>query len=207
MEFRDHLRIIGRGKVLIIIFTVLVVGVSMILLYFKEPVYQSSISFSVNRVNRQTTEYYEYDGYYAISAAELFSQTLMSWFMTPSVLLEIYEQAEVDPQIKSLSSFANRFRARQYASQNIVVSFKEKDQAKATKISNAVVNIVQTKAADLNKTSDQKSIFEVVGSKPVIVEQKLSYWLAGVISLLCGLIVSIILVYLFRYFKEESPTT
>ncbi len=197
----------GRGKVLIIIFTVLVVGVSMILLYFKEPVYQSSISFSVNRVNRQTTEYYEYDGYYAISAAELFSQTLMSWFMTPSVLLEIYEQAEVDPQIKSLSSFASRFRARQYASQNIVVSFKEKDQAKATKISNAVVNIVQTKAADLNKTSDQKSIFEVVGSKPVIVEQKLSYWLAGVISLLCGLIVSIILVYLFRYFKEESPTT
>ncbi len=207
MEFRDHLRIMGRGKVLIIIFTVLVVGVSMILLYFKEPVYQSSISFSVNRVNRQTTEYYEYDGYYAISAAELFSQTLMSWFMTPSVLLEIYEQAEVDPQIKSLSSFASRFRARQYASQNIVVSFKEKDQAKATKISNAVVNIVQTKAADLNKTSDQKSIFEVVGSKPVIVEQKLSYWLAGVISLLCGLIVSIILVYLFRYFKEESPTT
>ncbi|MFH1598098.1 MAG: hypothetical protein ABIB97_03425 [Patescibacteria group bacterium] len=204
MELRDHLRIISRGKVFIIIFTVLVVAASLVILYYKPPVYRSSISFSVNRVSRTTTEYYEFDGYYSISAAELFSQTLMSWFMTPSVLLEIYEKADIDPQIKSLSSFANRFRARQYASQNIVVSFKEKTEEAATKISEAVVNTVQTKASELNQTSDQQSLFEVVGSKPVIVAEKLTYLLIGMISLIGALVLSIVLVYIFRYFKATE---
>ncbi|MBU1148830.1 hypothetical protein KKI23_01935 [Patescibacteria group bacterium] len=207
MEFKDHLRIIGRGKVFIIIFTLLVVLVSLVWAYYKPPVYQSSISFSVNRINRQSTEYYEYDGYYAISASELFSQTLMSWFMTPSVLLEIYEEAGVDPEIKSLASFTNRFKARQYASQNIVVTFKEKNEDEATKISQSIINTVQTKSAELNQTVDQKSIFEVVGSGPVVVSQKPGYLLTGIISLISGLIVSLILVYLRRYFKEATTTT
>jgi len=206
MEFRDHLAIIKKSSLFIIIFTVLVVAVSLVFLYFKAPVYQSSISFSVNRINRQETEYYEYDSFYAISASELFSQTLMSWFMTPSVLLEIYEDAGIDPQIKSLSGLAGRFKAKQYASQNIVVTFKEKTAEAASEISESVIKIVQDKSSQLNQSSSKESLFEVVGSTPVVVDQKPAYWLVALISFISGLVISFVLVYIFLYFRDTKPT-
>jgi hypothetical protein len=78
-----------------------------------------SVSFAVNRINSQSTAEYQYDGYYALQAADLFAQTVVSWFSTPSVLREVYDQASMDPEITTVSSLANRFKVKKYSAQNI----------------------------------------------------------------------------------------
>ena len=62
----------------------------------------------------------------------------MSWLLTPSVLLEIYEFADTDPEISSLEEISSRFKTKKYSPQNIVVRYKERDYDTADKIATAV---------------------------------------------------------------------
>lgn len=197
-------KLILKYKWFILSLTLLVAILSFIFAYFKPTIYDTSVSFLINRINKQKTAEYQYDDYYAIQASDLFSQTVMSWFMTPSVLLEIYDKAGIDPQIKSITQFTSRFKTKKYSPQNIVVRFKERDRQTAEKISDSIISIIGQKSAESNQDLDNKALFEVKGAKPVIVESKPSLWLSIVIGFISGLIISIVIVNLILYFKEEK---
>ena len=198
--------IISKYRWLIISLIVLAVVASLIFSLTSPKYYDSSISFAINRINRQTTAEYQYDGYYAIQASDLFSQTVMSWCMTPSVLLEIYQKAGTDPMIVSLEDLSARFKTKKYSPQNIVVRFKERDTQTAEKIGQAIIETVQSKASVSNQTSDNQALFEVVGSKPVIVEKKPNLWLNVIIGFLSGVILGIIIAYLTDFWKGGQST-
>jgi len=203
MELKEHLSILKKGKTFIIIFTVVVALAAFLFTYFRPVTYSASISFAVKRINKQETPYYD-DSYFGIQSADLFSQTVISWFLTPSVLLDVYDRAKVDPIIPSLERFVSRFKTKKYSAQNIVVRFKERSENTAEKISQAIAEVVEEKTATLNQTADNKAIFEIIGEKPVIVKNEPKLALTTVIGFAVGLIVGIILVYLFRYFKTPS---
>lgn len=165
--------------------------------------YDTSISFSINRINRQETAEYQYDGYYAIQASDLFSQTVMSWMMTPSVLLEIYERAGIDPMITSIERFTSRFKTKKYSPQNIVIRYSERDNNTADKIAKAIVEIIEEKGNVANQTSDQKAFFEVDGATPVIVEQRANPWLNGGLGLVGGFLISLSAAYIIEYLPRD----
>ena len=203
-ELHSHLRFIKKKIGIILVLTLITTVSAFLFAYYRPTSYASSISFSVNRINKQTTDYYEYDGYYSIQASDLFSQTIISWFMTPSVLLEIYEKAGLDPHITSLEKFANRFNTKKYSAQNIVVTFGESNQERAQKLSEAVIEVVESDASKLNQTHDQKALFEIVGSKPVIVENKPNIILITIVGFVAGIILSLIIIYIIKYFAGEA---
>ena len=202
MELRDYLKIFSRQKPLIIIFTLLVTIGAFLFAYNQPILYDTSISFTINRTAKQQTADYQYDGYYAMQASNLLANTIMSWLMTPSVLLEIYQQAGIKPQIKSIDQFSNQFKVKKFSAQNVVVRFKERNQETAEKIAHGVITVVQNKAQELNKTSKGESLFTVVGSLPVIVPFKASVALVTLIGLICGLLVGCLLAYIRWYFRQ-----
>jgi len=193
-----------RYRWVVISLTVIATIASFAFAYLKPVEYDTSISFQINRINRQLTSEYQYDGYYAIQASDLFSQTVMSWFKTPSVLLEIYNEAGVDPQIKTMEEFTSRLKTKQYSPQNIVVRFKEREKATAEKLSQAIVTIIQERSAKLYQGEDENSLFEVIGAKPVVVDKTPVLWLVTLIGFIGGFVIGIIIVYLVRYFKQEE---
>lgn len=201
MKFSEHKEFIKRQRAVIIVLTILVTVAAFVFTYLSPTTHKSSISFAVNRINKQDTAEYQYDGYYAIQASDLFSQTVVSWFYTPSVLLEIYDRAGIDPAITSLETFSSRFKTRKYSAQNIVVTFSERDKNTAEKISQSIIDTVKERGASLNQTADRKALFEVVGSKPVIVEQKPPLVINTLVGLVLGFCLSLGTVYLVRYFK------
>src|SRR3990167_294282 len=119
------MNIIQKYRWLIVIISLIGLGAGLIFSLIRPISYDTSLAFTINRINKQETAEYQFDGYYAIQASDLFSQTVMSWLMTPSVLLEIYQQAGIDPKISSLEEISSRFKTRQYSPQNIVVRYKE----------------------------------------------------------------------------------
>ena len=155
-------------------------------------------------INRQATSEYQYDGYYAIKASELFSQTIISWFLTPSVLVDIYDQADIDPEIISLEKFTSRFKTKQYSAQNFVVVFKERDKTTAEKVASSIIHYIEANSENLNQDADQNSIFEVSGSTPVIIKSKTPTWLVTLAVFIFSLIVSAALGYLIDYLKSEG---
>lgn len=153
----------------------------------RPPKYAASLSITVDRAAAQTTVDYQYDGYYAIQAADLFSQTLLSWFLTPSTLLSFYTEAGIDPQITSLSEIVGRFRARKFSAQNIVVQFSENDKQTAELLANAINGVVERQGEQLNKTASGAALFDIRPQAPVIVETRPNAILNAVVALVAAL--------------------
>lgn len=190
-ELRDALRDVRRALPWIVVGTLVIMTVTVAVAAYRPTSYTTSIAFSVNRVNVEKTPYYEYDGYYAIQASDLFSQTIVSWFLTPSVLLDVYADAGVDPNIDSLDRFTSRFKTRKYSAQNIVVKYMERDEATARALATAIIDTVERRAGELNQSADRKALFEVHGSTPVVVQNRVQWPLTIAVGLLVGMLASI----------------
>jgi hypothetical protein len=170
--------------------------------------YSTSISFTVNRINKQDVKEYQYDGYYALQASDLFSETVVSWFLTPSVIVEMYDAASVPANVRDLSSLTARFKIKKYSSQNLGVTFTSSTESDAAKLAAAVVKTVEYKASQLNQSADRKALFEVVGSKPVTVERSRQVFLAGTVGFVLGAFLAVLITGLLGALRgSKQPTT
>ncbi len=194
MELRDYLKVYWAQRWLILIIMVIGIGVSVVVAGTQPERTAVSVSFAINRVNRDATTQYQYDGYYALQASDLFAQTVVSWFSTPSVLREVYQQANLDPEIQSINSLPSRFTVRKYSAQNIVVKFTERTDARAQTVATTLPKVMEDKATALNQSSDGKSQFDIVGGQPVIAPSKANLPLivvaAVILSFALGLFVA-----------------
>lgn len=182
---------------------VLATLIAFVLSATAKPMYVTSLSIAVNRVSKQTvTPYYEYDGYYAIQASDLFSQTLLSWFLTPSVLQEIYSRAGIDPRIQSLTELVGRFRARKFAAQNIVVQFSDPDRTAAEKLAAAIADVVRERGTALDKTAEGSATFDVVPAAPLVVETRPNIVLHTVATFFASVLIALALVSVARYIRR-----
>lgn len=204
-ELRQTFLAFQRHWFFILAFTLLVGAMGLILATSTPPKYQTSVSFSIALTQKQQTPDYQYDGYYAIRAAELVSQTLISWFLTPSVILDIYQDAGISPKISNLNRFVARFKARQHAAQNIVITFKEQDEQTAEAIAGSIVKIVEQKGEALNTTQQHEALFDVQGSTPVIVQTRWNPYVATGSALLLGLFFSLFVISVKGYWNEDRP--
>lgn len=201
MEFRYHFQAMSRYRGFLMSFVLIVALSTFFFSLLAEPQYVASLSFTVNRINRQETADYQFDGYYAIQASDLLSQTLLSWFLTPSVLLEIYQRAGLDPHIDSINELTGRFRARKFSPQNLVVNFSELDPVSAEKLAQAIGEVVKERAHALNQTSEGQAIFEVVPATPVIVKTEPNIILNTVAALASSILIGLALVAILRYLR------
>ncbi len=191
MDFRDYLHIYWRQRWLIVGLT-LTAAIAAYIAAATRPVMTGvSMSFAINRTNKEATAQYQYDGYYALQAADLFAQTAVSWFSTPSVLREVYDQANLDPEIRSLNSLPARFSVKKYSAQNIVVKFKERTTDRANSVAAAMKVVMEAKASRLNQSADGKSLFEIVASPPVVAPARPDGWLPGGVALILGFALSL----------------
>lgn len=204
MELREHFGIINKYKWLIILLVILITLATFLFSFYQPEYYKVSTAFTVKSINKQVTTEYQYDGYYSIKAAELFSQTIISWFMTPSVLVEIYEKAGIDPKIDSLDKFTSRFKTKQYSAQNFVVTFKERDRKSAEAVSSSIISLVEENSQDLSLDANQNALFEVEGATPVIIKSKVATWLVTLVAFVFSLIIAVAISYLINYVKTEG---
>lgn len=191
MEFRDYIKVYWAQRWFILLLTAIAVITTLAVAATRPTMTGVSMSFAINRTNKEVTTQYQYDGYYALQASDLFAQTVVSWFSTPSVLREVYDQANLDPEIQSLNSLPSRFSVKKYSAQNIVVRYTERNNERATKLADALKTVMEQKASQLNQTSDGKSIFEIVAGAPVVADARPNIWLAGGVALILGLAVAL----------------
>lgn len=144
----------------------------------------ASLSFAINRINQAPTTDYQYDGYYALLAADEYAQTVVSWFTTPSIIREMYSEANIDPNMTTVNSLTGRFKVKKYSAQNIVVRFQEPDVTRASALASAIKTTLIERTDRLNRTSDDKAQFEIITSDPVIAAAKPSPILWGVVALI-----------------------
>lgn len=134
--------------------------------------YAVTQSFAINRADRQTTPDYQFDGYYALQAADLFAQTVVSWFQTPPILQQIYGQANLDMEAVSANELPGRFKVKKYSAQNIVVRFQESTPERAKTLAAAIRKDLEQRASGLNQSADGHSVFTVLGQDPTFADAR-----------------------------------
>ncbi len=132
--------------------------------------YGVSLAFTIDARPSAPTADYDYGGYYDLKAAELFTDTLMGWFATPSVIGEMYARAGIEASEEELAAAPKRFRAKRFSSQSVLVSYRDADRDAAVKLAAAAVEIVKEKSESLNVDEAGESLFLIRTSEPVISE-------------------------------------
>lgn len=203
MELRDYLKIIKKHYKLILIITILV-GASSFVFTLKRPVvYDTSLSLFITRTTTQATQDYKYDGYYAIKAAELFSDTVRQWLQSPEVVIEIYKKAGIDLELESLRKLGKILKVYKMSPQYVEVRFKAEEKEKVQKISSVIPSVLQSKAQQLAWSSGDLA-FYIRATSPVIIENKPKPLFNGLIGLISGFVLGIFVVFFREYFKKEQ---
>lgn len=160
---------------------------------------KASMSFTVAQQTRQETADYAYDGYYALRSAELISDTMISWFSTPSVVKEIHAAAGLGlSEEEALAAAGRAFRAKKYSSQNVVVAFSAADEEEARKLAAAASEIVAARATGLVLSKEGDSLFHVTSSSPVIARASTPPRAAAVAGAFVGGFLGLALAYFAR---------
>lgn len=186
----------------IIVFILAATIAALIVSIKQAPSYVTSVSISVNRIHQQQTGEYQFDGYYAIQASDLFSQTILSWFLTPSVILEFYQKAEVDPEVDSLGALVGRFRARKFSAQNVVVQFSDPNKANAEKLAIAIGDVIKEKGEALNRDEENQGLFHVDPAEPVIVETRPNAILNTIAAAIASALIAFAAIAAVRYMRS-----
>lgn len=199
MELRDSIRLFSKRKTFAVVLIIIVIGSAYAWSYLRPIRYQTSISFAVNRINKEQTTEYQYDGYYALQAADLFSQTIISWLQTPSVLVSIFDRARIAVSPDALQSLPSRFKAKKYSAQNVVVTYSTATEEEGKKIATALSEEIAARTSTIDRNADNKAIFEVVPSQSVIALAKPNPLFIGIASLIVALTLVLFLVPLAEY--------
>lgn len=200
MDLKKHAHILRQAKWFILLMTV-VTGVAALTFSLVRPeTYKTVVSFEVELVNRPVTPDYQYGAYYDLKASELYVQHLMSLFVTPAAVEQVYQSAGFGYTIDSLSRFTNRFSTKQFSSQNFSVQFTDYHRDSAEKLAAAVTDVVVKNAAVSGKVNDQQ-LFTVNAYPAVIAPSEVNPTVVTIVGVLAGLLGSIILVYIREYFR------
>ena len=170
------------------------------------PRVKASLSFTVSEQARQETADYAYDGYYALRAAELVSDTMISWLSTPSVLKEIYAEAGLGlTEEETLAAAGRAFRAKKFSSQNVVATFSASDEDAARKLAAAAASVLGARAEGLVLSSKGDSLFRVYASSPVVARAATPPRAAGAAGAFLGAFLGFAFAYAVRAKKDPQP--
>ena len=203
MTLFAFLKIINQNKTKIIAIALIVGILSVLIAQFLPTKYDASVALNVIRVNREETSDYQYDGFYAIQASNLFAETIVSWLETPAVVKEIYEQSGKKGAISGLSSLAGAFKTKKLSSQNIIVKFSSKTEEEAKTLASSLVSVIEKKAQSSLETSKKEAVFEVKSDDPVIIKRAYGAAITFFAGLITGLAFGILRATGKNYFYEN----
>ena len=193
MELDDYIRASLRHRWLIGLTALIALIASFALARFSPTTYDTSVAFTVRRINEPATTQYQYDGFYVLQATDLIAQTIVSWFGTPSIVREIYLTAGFDPSIKKMDEITRRFQPKKFSAQNVVLRFNDDSSDTALKLATAIQKNVSERVQKLVLTADEKPSFEVLTADPVIVEKKPDVIQSSILGAIAGLIIGLFL--------------
>jgi len=202
MELKEHIKILKSAKWFIIIFALLVGVGSFYIGYTRSTNYKTVVSFDVLMVNRAATSDYQYGTYYDLKGAEMFVQTATSWLRTPAVIEAIYKDAGIGYEIDNIDRFTNRFKTTLDSAQSFTATFNDLSEVNARKVGVSLGKVLSAKALETNKDTENKSLFELKASEPVVAVSQLNIYFVTILGAIVGIVIAIILVYLKKYFTE-----
>lgn len=205
MELRDYFKIIGKNLMVFLIIVVLG-GLSAFWWTKVQPKsYLASTTVTVNKgssLKQKEINYYLFDNYYNVQSSALFSQIVVSWFESPSLVRDIYQKAGLTLPDIAQNKLAKTFRAARQEPATINVSIGGTNKADLEKLINAATVVLQEKTNELGQNSD--SFYQLATFTPIVSGNNPNIVLNTLVGLIAGLIIGLFVTLGIEYFKNEK---
>lgn len=204
MELRDYLKLIGRHKAIFWVIVLLCGLSAMGWTKIQPKSYLASTTFTVNKtssVSQKDATYYQFDNYYNVQSAGLFSQIVTTWFQSPSLVTEVYQKAGIAVPNISQKKLAKTFKAIQQQPATIEVNLTGTNKDDLNKLLNSAADVIQEKTNQLSLTGDTS--YELAKFTPVVTDNSPNLVLNSIIGLFAGIFLGAILILGVEYFKED----
>ncbi len=155
------------GRIPILLVVSLVVAVLGYGIAVRLPVsYDVHFSYVVSIEQREVAPIFRYDGYYALSATDLFAGTLASWIVTPETVVAAYHEAGITLPTEDAIDLTKNILAEKAASQLVKITVKNPSKQKAESLAKGVMGIVPKLIEQYNKNGTPAVTFSAVASIP-----------------------------------------
>lgn len=194
MELKDIIKIFKLNINLFFTIFIVFVLVGLIIAFFQKERQVANLMINISREGVQETQDYRYDDFYRLQADERFSDTVVRWIASPSIINEIKNKSEIDeiPKIK----------ARRLSSQMIEIIFEVKDVEQAKKISSAITSVLNQQSKKLNEKQNSKSWFLIISNPVEVLDGKIKFGIIFFASLMLGLFFAVMGVTIKNYLKD-----
>lgn len=206
MELKDFFSVVKKYLAIVLLVVFVIVSATAFFSVMTPQKYQSSASILIQPTREPTTQY-QYGGYYAIQASELFADTILGWLKSSEVMSEIFQDAKIAVTSDNIAALSGQIVARKVPPQNVELQLNDKDQARSKMLMQAIIDVVKNKTDIINKNAGEGSTFTIISSDILTMPIKPSITLNITISIFIGLILGIILVFLREYFSSTINFT
>ncbi len=154
------------------------------------PSYDMHFSYVVSLGEREESEAYTFDGYYALQATDLFVASLAKWTVAPEMVARAYEVAGLE-QPRSARVLAQAVKSEKTAPQIVQVTVTSKNQAEVERLTAGVQEVVQQNIDNYNQDGLPLARFQVMTTEQWLGQQEVA---AGVTGIAVGLVVLFLLI-------------
>lgn len=138
------------------------------------PTYQLHYSYLIALKDREAAPEYRFDGYYAISATELFAQTLAAWIKTPETIVAAYRAADLPLPTSDSSQLIRSITVDKQAPQLVSVTISQSNPDTAQKLAAGLQTVMQRNIDRYQNEGVPALRFQVIASEPWLGETKIS---------------------------------
>lgn len=200
MELKEYIQIIKKHFQLFISTVIIIILASFAYFFFRPVSFATSLTLNITRSGSQDTSEYKYDDFYRLQADEKFAETLVQWLGSPRVVEDIYKEAGINTQNRTLRQLGKSIKAEKMSSQVVAVNFSSKDNKTAQNIAGAISKVISKNIKDLNKEQSEKTWFEVIFENPVTKVDKIS--LLAILAVISFAVFAAFWVVMIRHYTK-----
>lgn len=126
--------------------------------------YDVHVSYVVSQEGREATPGFRYDGYYALSATDLFAATLAAWIAQPQIIALAYKASDISLPTYDAIDLGKRIRSEKAAPGLVNITVRDRSRETAERIARGVAKIVPAFIAQQNTTGTPAVTFRGIAS-------------------------------------------
>lgn len=201
MELKEIFLIFKKEKTIILGTTLAVIILSLFFYLAKPPNFVVYLDIETKRVNRPKTSDYQYDEYYALSATNLVTDAINSWFQSRAFSEKILREADFEE--KELTSLRNFVKTRKLSSQTLEIKITGPSSETLENLAKIIQKEVEIRLSGLNTDREGNPAFradiEVSSAQPLTFHP--AYLTLAALG--SGLLLGIFLAFVHHYLKEQ----
>ncbi|MDA1169206.1 MAG: hypothetical protein O3A36_02630 [bacterium] len=147
----------------------LILGISIIVFVFSFGIskkipgtYESHFSYMISLEQKDATTAFRYDGFYGLSAADLFSATIASIATSPETIVAMFTDADIALPTQDAIDLGRLVTSNKEAPQLVRLSVRSASKSKVEKLTNSLISVMNKSIDEYNTKGLSSVAFRAV---------------------------------------------